>query len=335
MSKVVRLGEVPGQKGLKITDENIPTPTEGQVLVKLKTAGINRAELMFLHGQYLVEPQAGAPVGVEGAGVIEKLGNNVSGFSEGDEVCIRPFSQFGQFGVLGEYAIVPKEALIEKPSNISWKEASAVWMAYPTAYAGLVNAGGLKKDANQVVLISAASSSVGLPSIQMAKAHGATVIATSRNLDKEATLKEYGADYVVPTGQESWPELVMEITKGKGFDIAFDPIAGKFTEELANCAGAGATIVTYGVLDFNNPPLIPLFPMMLKGIKLTGIHAVFHLLDIPEKFVQAKEHILAGLESGIYKPRIDKEFSLESITEAYDYMESGKQQGKILININD
>ena len=97
-------------------------------------------------------------------------------------------------------------------------------------------------------------------------------------------------------------------------------------------AANDATIVSYGVLSMEETPL-PLFPMMIRGLNFTGFHVVYHLLMNPERFTQAKKHILSRLEDGTYTPIISKVFSLAEVIEAYNYMESGAQEGKIVVNV--
>ncbi len=330
MTKVARLMQIEGPQALKIVDEEIPSPGPGEVLLRNHTMGLNRAEHMFMNNVYLATPPIPARVGVESAGVIEKVGEGVSDFAVGQEVCVMPNLEMDKYGVIGEHAVVPASVLIGKPANLSWDEASAIWMAYPTAYGGLVFSGGLKQDAGQVVLISAASSSVGQPAIQIAKSFGATVIATSRTLEKSGPFKEAGADHVIATGDADWPQKVMEITNGRGFDIAFDPIAGPFTAQLADAAAPDATIVTYGVLAMEDTPL-PIFPMLLKRVKFTGFHVIFHMWAIPERWAEVQAHILPKLKDGTYKPLIAKTFDLDDVAEAYAFMEAGTQQGKIIV----
>ena len=333
MNKVARLNEFAGPNAISIMNEEIPVPGPGEVLVKMKTAGLNHVEKMIMHGHFPIRPELSAKVGYEGAGIIKQLGAGIDGFHKEDEVCIIPNMPFEKYGVIGNYSVVPSTSIVAKPVNINWQEASAIWMGYGTAYQGLVNAGGLKNGADQTILISAASSSVGFPAIQMAKAHGAKVIATSRTLEKEASLKEMGADYVVATTDEKWKDQVSEITSGRGFDIAFDPITGPFTTQLAEAAGFGATIVSYGTLSMVETAL-PLFPMLMKAIKLTGISTSHHLLGIPEQFEVAKQHIIEYVDNGNYKIKIDSTFSLSEVVKAYQRMESGNQAGKIIIDID-
>ncbi len=332
MNKVARLHEFTGPSGIRIMNEEIPLPKQGEVLVKMKTAGLNHVEKMIMYGQFPIRPTLSAHIGYEGAGTVESLGAEVDGFQKGDAVCILPNMPFDQYGVIGNYAVVPSASLVAKPAAINWREAAALWMGYGTAYQGLVNAGGLQNGSGQTVLISAASSSVGFPAIQIAKAHGATVIATSRTLEKEAALLEMGAHHVVVTNDEKWKDQVAEITSGRGFDIAFDPITGPFTTHLAEAAGFGATIVSYGTLSMAETSL-PLFPMLTKALKLTGISTSHHLLGNPAQFEVAKQHITKQVANGNYKIRIDSTYPLSEVVKAYQRMESGKQMGKIIVDI--
>ena len=133
MTKVARLMEIEGPKALKIIEEEIPTPGPGEVLIKNHTMGLNRAEHMYMNNAYLVTPPIPARVGVESAGVIEAVGDGVTDFQIGQEVCVTPNLEMDKYGVIGEHAIVPASVLMEKPANLSWEEASSIWMAYPTA----------------------------------------------------------------------------------------------------------------------------------------------------------------------------------------------------------
>ncbi len=331
MKKVV-FNEIGGPEVLQLQDANIPIPEDNEVVIKVKSLGLNRAELLFFQGQYIFQPEFPAQLGLEAAGVIHSIGQNAGYFQVGQEVCFMPNVMPTEYGYVGEYAVAPIEAVIPKPGNISFEEAAAVWMSYATAYGGLVFRGGLKEGARQTVLISAASSSVGLSAMQVAKNHGATVIATTRTSKKKDFLKEQGADFVIATEEESLSEQIKAITDGKGFDMAFDPIAGQFVNELAEAAGNESTIVIYGILSLEDTPL-PLFPMLIKGIRIEAIHLVFHVLQHQERFAQTRDHILKGLKHGVYIPVIHKSFSLEEVADAYRYMESNAQKGKIVINI--
>ncbi|NNL84971.1 MAG: zinc-dependent alcohol dehydrogenase family protein [Myxococcales bacterium] len=330
MTKILQFKEIGGVDQLQLVDVELASPGKGEVLVDVKAAGLNRAEYLYLHGQYLVAPKLPSRIGVEGSGVIEALGPDVSGYAPGDEVCITPNMSPDRYGVVGEKAIVPVAALAKKPKGMSFDEAAGVWMAYPTAYGGLVEVGGLQAGAGQAVVISAASSSVGYPAIQIAKAHGATVIATSRTSAKAPSIRAAGADHVIATEEENFGERVREITDGKGFDIAFDPIAGPFLQTLGEAAANEATIVEYGALSMTDT-LYPLFPAIGKGLRICGFHLVWNLFSHPDRTERAMAHLLAKLDSGEYRPVIDRVFPLAEAADAYRRLESNQQEGKIVV----
>ena len=330
MARIARFTEAGGPENIQLVDEDPGTPGAGEVLVRVKAAGLNRAELMYLAGQYLVQPKLPSRIGVEGAGIVEALGPDVAGFSVGDEVSITPNMSPAEYGVIGEYAIVPVAAVVPKADNLSFQQAAAIWMAYPTAYGGLVEVGGMRAGAGQCVVISAASSSVGLPAIQIAKAHGATVIATSRGTTKKDAIMAAGADHLIATGEEDFAARVMEITDGRGFDIAFDPVAGPFLETLANGAAVEATIVEYGALSLTDTAF-PLFPAIGKGLRVCGFHLVYNLFDHADRTEKALAHLGAGLSDGTYTPVIDKVFALDQVADAYRHMAAGNQIGKIIV----
>ncbi len=330
MTRIVRFDAVGGPENLKIVEEEPAAPGSGEVLVDVKAAGLNRAEYLFLHGQYLVAPKLPSRIGVEGAGVIMAVGPDVSGYEVGDEVSITPNMSPAEYGVLGEVATVPVEALAAKPAGMSFEQASAVWMAYPTAFGGLVEVGGLNNGQGQVVVISAASSSVGLPAIQIAKAHGATVIATSRGTSKKDAIMTAGADHLIATGEEDFAARVMDITEGRGFDIAFDAVAGPFLEVLANGAAVEATIIEYGALSMSETAF-PLFPAIGKGLRVCGFHLVYNLFQHPDRTERALANLSAGFANGTYVPVIDQVFPLAQVADAYRHMEGNQQIGKIIV----
>jgi NADPH:quinone reductase-like Zn-dependent oxidoreductase len=184
----------------------------------------------------------------------------------------------------------------------------------------------------QVVLITAASSSVGLAAIQVAKATGATAIAATRKLDKKAKLLEAGADHVVVTEQEDLPKRVMDISGGKGANVIFDPVTGPYVDTLAQAAATGATLLMYGALDMRPTPY-PLFPALQKGLWMHAF-TLFESTTQPTARERAKRYVYEGLKSGALNPIIDpKVFTLDQIVDAHRYLESNQQFGKIVVRV--
>lgn len=328
-NRIVQFESTGGPEVLKVIESSPTDPQPGEVRIRLKAAGLNRAEYLFMQGNYLFQPQSPSRIGLEGAGVVEAVGDDVSGLAVGDEVCITPNLHPVDYGVLGDWTVVPSTAVLPKPSIFSFAEASAIWMPFATAYGGLINAGEMRE--GDTVLIPAASSSVGLAAIQIAKFKGAQkVIATTRSSAKRHALLDAGADFVIATEEEPLVDAVARDTDGQGADVIFDPIAGPWVEQLAEAAAPGARLVLYGILSMDATPY-PLFAAMGKGITMRAFHLVFHLLQQQDLWSAASNDLLAGFESGALKPRIDREFGLADIRSAYEHLESNRQIGKIVV----
>lgn len=330
MPKEVLFNSAEGPQVLEFVDSAIPIPGKKEVIVEMKAAGLNRSEYMFLTGTYVFKPQFPSRIGTEGSGIINAVGAEVKNFKIGDKVCIIPNILPYEYGVMSEYVKVPVEALTPKPEQLTFEQAASVWMAWSTAYFGLVIKGGLKARKRQTVLVSAASSSVGVAVIQMAKRYGAKVIATSRTREKEMFLKKMGADYVIATNDDDLVDCVNEFTSGKGFDIGFDMVAGDMIEKLAEAAAPSGTLLLCGLLSMEVPH-IPFLPLVMKNLSIKSFHVVLHLFrDLPI-LEQAKQHILEGLKDGAYSAQIDKVFPFEKLAEGYTYLANSSQKGKVVI----
>ena len=214
MPKVVRFHETGGAEVLKVEDLPLPEPGKGEVRLNVEAIGLNRAEIMFRQGHYLEKPDLPSRLGYEAAGIIDAVGPGSSGIKIGDRVSTIPSFSIGKYGVYGETAIVPAFAVASYPENLSSVEGAAIWMQYLTAFGALIEFGQLNRDDS--VLITAASSSVGLAAIQITKAAGALAIATTRGADKKQFLLDAGADHVILTEEKDLAEAVMGITSGKG-----------------------------------------------------------------------------------------------------------------------
>ena len=327
MPKIVRFHEVGSADVLKLEELPLVEPGQGEVRLKVEAIGLNRAEVMFRQGQYLQRPGFPSRIGYEAAGIIDAVGPGVSNVRVGERVSTIPSFSMDQYGVYGESAVVPAYAVARYPDNLTPVEGAAIWMQYLTAFGALVEFGQLKN--GDPVLITAASSSVGLAAIQVTKAAGALAIATTRGADKKQFLLAAGADHVIVSDEEKLAERVMALTAGNGARIIFDPVAGPLLETLAEAAAQGGIIFEYGALS-PKPTPFPLFPTIGKGLTIRG-YTLFEIVQIPEKLARGKQYVYDGLKSGALKPHIDRTFPLEAIADAHRYMESNRQKGKIVV----
>lgn len=329
MPRIVRFHETGDADVLKLEERPEREPDAGEIRLKVEAIGLNRAEILYRQGLYLEAPELPSRIGYEAAGVVDAVGPGVENIDVGDRVSTIPSFSMGQYGVYGESAVVPAFAAAPYPGNLSAVEAAAIWMPYLTAYGALVALGKMHKE--QAVLITAASSSVGLAAIQITKSIGALAIATTRGPGKKAYLKDAGADHVIVTDEEDLAEKTKAVTSGKGAHIIFDPVAGPFLEKLARAAAPGATIFEYGALSMEATPY-PLFDALGKGLNVRG-YVLFEIVQNPAMLAAGKQFVYDGLQSGAFKPVVDRTFTLDAIADAHRYMESNQQKGKIVVTV--
>jgi NADPH:quinone reductase-like Zn-dependent oxidoreductase len=200
MSKVVKFYEFGSPEVLKVEEEPLRDPQAGEVRIKVQTLGLNRAEVMYRTNVYTEQAQFPSRIGYEAAGVIDAVGEGVTGLQVGDRVSTIPGFSLNQYGVAGEMAVVPALHVAKYPDQLSPAEGTSIWMQYLTVYGSLIEFGKLKK--GDVVAITAASSSVGIAAIQMVNDAGGISIAITRTADKRDRLKVTGAQGVMLSVQE-------------------------------------------------------------------------------------------------------------------------------------
>jgi NADPH:quinone reductase-like Zn-dependent oxidoreductase len=327
MLKAIRFNEVGGPEVLRFEDVPERQPGAGEVLLKVEAVGLNRAESMYYHGMYMEKVTPPSGLGYEAFGKVIAVGPEVDQRLVGKSFGTIPGFSMGQYPVLVEEAVVPASVLAEAPSSLSVVESAAVWMQYCTAYGALVTLGKVK--AGDFVIITAASSSVGLAAIQIVKAQGGISIATTRTSAKKEQLLALGADHVVVTEEEDLVAQVQSITGGKGARVVFDPVGGDYINTLAQATANGGTIFLYGMLAGKPTP----FPMAAFGRGVGMFGYTFNELRGTPDWEAMKKYIYDHLADGSFKPEIAKTFSFDQTVEAYKYLESNQQIGKIVITL--
>jgi NADPH:quinone reductase-like Zn-dependent oxidoreductase len=229
MTRSVRIHAFGDADVLRIEDIVTGKPGAGEVRLRVHAIGLNRAEVTLRSGRSPVKPSLPSSIGLEAAGVIEMLGPDVSGFAVGDRVALVPAYYAAQYALYGEVSLAPARSLVAIPDHVSFSEAAATWMAYGTAWGGLIAIG--KLAAGQTVLIPAASSSVGLAAIQIANRLHARPIALTRKAD---ALRGHGAAEVVATAEQDVVAEVKRLTDDKGAHLVFDPVGGSAFPQLAH-----------------------------------------------------------------------------------------------------
>ncbi|WP_197379428.1 zinc-dependent alcohol dehydrogenase family protein [Mycolicibacterium mengxianglii] len=329
MPLAVRFHTLGGPEVLELEEVEVPPPGNGEVRIRTRALGLNRAEAMFRTGDYLDDPVLPQGLGYEAAGVVESIGPEVTGFSVGDAVSVIPAFKMTDYAVHGELVLAPARAVVKHPTHLSWEEAASIWMQFITAYGGLIDLAELRR--GDVVVIQAASSSVGLAAIQIANMVGARPIALTRTGAKRAQLMAAGASAVISTQDEDITERLDELTGGVGVQVIFDPVGGPILTRLVEAAAAYANVIIYGALD-DEPTQLPVLPLIGKRITIRG----FNMFDVtwdPSRLERAVTFVRDGLESGALKPTIDVVFELTEIVAAFKHLESNGQVGKVVITV--
>jgi NADPH:quinone reductase-like Zn-dependent oxidoreductase len=333
-TKIVRLHSFGGPENLRLDDIVSRPPGPGEVRLHIEAAGINRDHFTFMSGQQFsghgfVQPELPSRLGYEAAGIVEEVGEGVDRSWIGKRVApVHGFDE-SRYGLLGEEAIIPAEFLSEYPSNLTAAQAAAFWVPYLTAYGALVSIAHIGQ--GDTVSIPAGSSAVGLAAIQIVRDAGATSIALTRTPDKKDEMLSLGADHVIVTKEEDYESRIKEITSGKGVRITFDPVGGPFLEQLAAAAAPGGIIIEYGRLS-GQPAPFPLIPVVGKGLTLRG-YTLGEVVGNSLTAATASKYILDRLADGRFVPKIARTFPLQQIVDAYLYLQTNEQIGRVIITI--
>ncbi len=325
MPGIVRLQAFGGPEVLRLDEVAIINPGPGEVRIRVGAFGLNRVEAMYRSGGF-GPASFPALIGYEAAGVIEATGSGVSGFSPGDRVAVLPGLSMAEYGTNGEVILYRADMLVKLPDSQSLSDAAASWMQYLTAYA-LVAAARIA--AGDHVVITAASSSVGLAAIQVARHAGAIPIAVTRGRSKAEALRKHGAAHVIVSDEEDVTAHILDISGGQGARIAFDAVGGPMLPLLAMGLSPGGIVILYGSLAGDDVSL-PAHLLMLRNLSLRGFSANA-LVENPATRQAALAYISEGLASGALHPVIDRRFPLEQIVEAHRYLEGNSQIGKIIV----
>jgi NADPH:quinone reductase-like Zn-dependent oxidoreductase len=305
LAQIVRFHENGGPEVLRVEEGDPGEPGPGEVLLKIDAIGLNRSEAAFRGGHYLVKAPLPCKVGIEASGTITKVGAGVEGWAVGDAV----------------------NALLKIPEGIDPVQSAATWMAYLTAYGGMVESGALK--AGEFVIITAASSSVGLAAIQIAKDFGAIPIGATRGSSKAEAIRAAGAAHVIATDEQDIVAEVQRITDGKGVTLIFDPVGGPYAEKLAECLTDEGVLIIYGGLA-NAPMTFPRHVAIRRNLTIRG-YSIFALVGDKKRLAAAQDYLTPRLRDGRFTMPIATRIPLADAAEAHRVLEANQHIGKIVM----
>ncbi len=330
MPKVVRFHHTGDADVLQLDELPMPDALSREVVLNVEAFGLNRAEIMFRRGEYpQYEPELPSTIGYEAAGTVAAVGADVTAFKIGDRVSTIPSFKMGRYWSYGEVARVPEHAVAFYPERLSATEGAAIWMPYVTTYGALVEYG--KLEAGEHIVITAASSSVGIAAMQMAKALGAIPIAVTSNPNKRDFIVAQEPAHIIVSSTEDVAARILAITDNKGADMIFDPVSGPSVADLCRATAYQGRLFIYGRLE-PEPTPFNVGLGLAKGLTMRG-YSLFEVVNFPDVFERARQHVYDGLDRGAYQPVIDSTFPLERVADAHRHMASNTQKGKIVVTV--
>ncbi|MBC1181342.1 putative PIG3 family NAD(P)H quinone oxidoreductase [Brevundimonas sp. UYEF29] len=323
----MRVIEIEGGSGpaeaLKIAERPDPVAGPGQVLIRVRAAGVNRPDLLQRTGAYPPPPGASDILGLEVAGEIEAVGEGVTRWTVGDRVC----ALLGGGGY-AELAVVDARHVLPIPEGLDYVEAAVLPETVFTVFANVFEGGALK--AGETLLIHGATSGIGVTAIEMAKAAGARVIATSRGADKAAAAKALGADISLDAKSV---DLEAQIREAGGADVVLDMVGRDYAALNLNSLNAGGRWVV--IASLTGPKVeMDLQRIMLKRLTLTGSTLRSRPADEKARLTAAVEATAwPWVASGKVKPPVQAVFALEQAADAHAELEAGGHIGKIVLSV--
>ncbi|MDQ1193228.1 NADPH2:quinone reductase [Brevundimonas vesicularis] len=323
----MRVIEIEGGSGpaeaLKIAERPDPVAGPGQVLIRVRAAGVNRPDLLQRTGAYPPPPGASDVLGLEIAGEIEAVGEGVTRWAVGDRVC----ALLGGGGY-AELAVVDARHVLPIPEGLDYVQAAVLPETVFTVFANVFESGALK--ASETLLIHGATSGIGVTAIQMAKAAGARVIATSRGADKAAAAKALGADISIDAKSD---DLEAQIREAGGADVVLDMVGRDYAALNLNSLNAGGRWVV--IASLTGPRVeMDLQRIMLKRLTLTGSTLRSRPADEKARLTAAVEATAwPWVASGKVKPPVQAVFALEQAADAHAELETGGHIGKIVLSV--
>jgi NADPH:quinone reductase len=319
--KVEEFGE-PGV--LQYVDVERPEPGEGEILIEVRSAGVNYADTMRRRNQYVEAQDLPFIPGSEVAGIVAEVGEGVDDVSAGDRVV----TLLGTGGY-AEYAVAPAGNLIPLPEGLDFDHAAAIPLQGLTAYHCIKTSGALKE--GESVLVHAAAGGVGTLSVQTAKLLGAgTVIATASSEEKLDLARSLGADVLIDYTEEDWPEKVREATEGKGADVILEMVGADFPEKNLKCLNVFGRMVVFGAASRDRGTIVPV-ALMKRCHAVVGFYLP-QIMRRPDLFVPSLKEVLGWISSGDLKLTIGGTYPLENAAEAHTALEGRQTTGKLLLN---
>ncbi|MDT4288190.1 NAD(P)H-quinone oxidoreductase [Methylomonas sp. MO1] len=311
---------------LIVVDQQQPTPAAHQVLIKVVAAGVNRPDLMQRKGLYPPPPAASTVLGLEVAGTIVALGNEVSEYNIGDPVCALLTG-----GGYAEYCLASACCCLPLPKGLSFIQAAALPETFFTVWSNIFDRA--KLQVGESLLVHGGTSGIGTTAIQLGRAFGGRVIVTAGNEEKCRHCQKLGADLAINYRQQDFVEAVMHHTGGKGVNVVLDIIGGDYLPRNLKCLAMDGRLQQIAIQNGGKSE-INLASVLMKRLTIAGTTLRPRNDEFKAKIAQQLfAKVWPLLESGQLKPIIDSVFPLDQASQAHERMESSQHIGKIILEV--
>jgi NADPH2:quinone reductase len=321
--RAIRVTEFGGPEVMKLVEIDDPVPGPGEVCVRLHAAGVNPVEAYIRTGQYARLPQLPYTPGGDGAGVVEALGEGVTGWAPGDRVYVAAF--LSKAGTYAERVACAARHVHRLPEGVSFAQGAALGVPAATAYRALVLRAQAK--AGETVLVHGASGAVGVAAVQLARGMGLRVLGTAGSDAGERAALDAGAHHVFNHREESYAQKIGDATGGRGVDVVLEMLANvNLDRDLALLAPKGRVVV------IGNRGRIEIDPRQTMG-KESAILGTTLWSTTPEEYVQIHAALVAALESGVLRPIVGRELPLADAAEAHRAILADRAVGKMVLTM--
>ncbi|TAD96037.1 MAG: NADPH:quinone oxidoreductase family protein [Bacteroidetes bacterium] len=302
-----------------------PVPNANQVLISVKTCGLNFPDFLMVQGKYQVRPNLPFAAGAEVAGTVLAFGENVKNLQIGQAVFAATL-----YGGLAEQVLADAYKVFPIPQQMDFQTAAAISVTYGTVFHALFDRANLQK--NETLLVLGAAGGIGEASIQLAKMAGATVIACASTAEKLDLCKKNGADHLINYQSEDFRAKIKEITNNKGVDVVIDPVGGNFTElALRSLAWKGRHLIVG--FTMGEIPKIPMNLVLLKGCQIMGVFWTDFVTRESQKNIENFEKMFPLFANKTLNPTLEIIDSLENADAALTKISQRKALGKIVVNL--
>ncbi len=325
--KVIEISEAGGPEVLKPAERPVPQPGEGEVLIKVAAAGVNRPDCLQRQGSYPPPPGASDIPGLEIAGEVVALGAGVTAPRIGDKVCALVTG-----GGYAEYCPAPAPQCLPIPKGYSLEQAAALPETFFTVWVNVFDRSALKP--GESFLVHGGTSGIGTTAIQLAKAFGCTVFATAGSPEKVKACAELGADRAINYREEDFVEVVKEATGGKGVDVILDMVGGSYIPRDIKAMAPDGRLSFIAFLGGPKAE-VNFTAVMMKRLTITGSTLRARSVAVKAALAEAlKEKVWPLLDQGKIAPVMAASFPLAEAAKAHELMESSSHIGKIVLTLD-